>query len=125
MVQVRDLESKLAELIGTQSAICTGSGTTALIAVLKSIKRDSKDQVIVPGYMCNKVALAVYLAGMIPRFADVDPVFFTIDPKSVEKLINSRTVAVIPVHTFGYSYDVSSIMNLCINSKITVIEDFS
>jgi len=52
-----------------------------------------------------------------------DPVTFNIDPEDFKKKITSKTRAVIPVHLYGQSANMDSIMNIADDNNIMVIED--
>jgi len=54
---------------------------------------------------------------------DIEPDYFTLDPVRLEAAITSRTKAVIPVHIYGQSVDVSPILELSRSHGLNVIED--
>lgn len=61
--------------------------------------------------------------GVKPVFVDVDPNTFNIDAAKLEKAITSKTKAIVPVHLFGQSADMESIMEIANRYQIPVIED--
>lgn len=62
-------------------------------------------------------------AGFKPVFADVDPVTYTLDPAAVEKLINSKTAAILPVHVYGTLCDVDAFEAISRRYHIPVVYD--
>ena len=68
---------------------------------------------------------AIGLRGVDPSpvFADIDPVTFCLDPKSVEKKITKKTKAIVPVHLYGHPCDMDAIMALARRYNLAVIED--
>jgi dTDP-4-amino-4,6-dideoxygalactose transaminase len=56
-------------------------------------------------------------------FADIDPVTYNIDPRTVAQAITPATKAVIPVHLFGQCADMDPLCELAARHDLTVIED--
>ena len=56
--------------------------------------------------------MAIIHWSAIPIFADIDPNTYNLDIKSVEKLINKKTKAIISVDIFGRSSDQENYLNL-------------
>jgi dTDP-4-amino-4,6-dideoxygalactose transaminase len=59
------------------------------------------DEVITPPFTFVATVETVVLLGATPVFADIDPVYFTLDPVDVAKKLTPRTKAIVPVHLFG------------------------
>jgi dTDP-4-amino-4,6-dideoxygalactose transaminase len=59
----------------------------------------------------------------VPVFAELDPVTFNIDPNDIEKRINKKTKAIIPVHLYGQSCEMDKIMDIARKHNLRVIED--
>jgi dTDP-4-amino-4,6-dideoxygalactose transaminase len=68
-------------------------------------------------------ATAVVEANGVPIFADVDPETLCMDPASVEQLITSRTVAVIPVHLYSAMAALDELSRICSQRGLAMIED--
>ena len=95
-------------LFYSKNILLDGSGTGALINVLTAI--DCKDKnVLLPAMTCPNVAIAVYAAGAIPVYADIDLKTGNMDMQQLRKNIDEQTCAIIAVHSFGYPLDISSI----------------
>jgi dTDP-4-amino-4,6-dideoxygalactose transaminase len=102
------------------------SGTDALsLALVASgaVRKGAGDEVILPTLTAPYTALAVLNAGGVPIFADVDPATYTIDCKSIEISITSRTRAIVPVHLYGQMADMPAVCALADKQGLTVIED--
>jgi dTDP-4-amino-4,6-dideoxygalactose transaminase len=54
---------------------------------------------------------------------DIDPATFNADPAAVADAITPRTRAIMPVHLFGLSVDMDSILDEASRSGIAVVED--
>ena len=61
--------------------------------------------------------------GAIPIFVDINPDTYTLNIDHLKKLLNKSIKAVIPVHMFGNDADIYSVMKMCKQYGITVIED--
>lgn len=120
-----ELERILAEWIGVRFAIGVASGTIGLYIALRAAGVKSGDEVIVSAYDWYAATAAVLHLDGIPIFSDVEPLTYTIDPNSVEKLISSKTKAIIATHLFGNPCDMDMLQKLANNHKIILIEDCS
>ena len=72
--------------------------------------------------MCA-TATAILHWNAIPVFADIDPVSFCIDPKSIEKNISPYTKAILAVDICGHSADMDEINKIAEKHKLKVICD--
>jgi len=121
--QVGELESELAAYVGVAHCVACGSGTDALRLAMAAIGIGRGDEVIVPAFTFGAVAESVASHGGIPVFADVDPLTFNLDPRSVERLITGRTRAIVPVHMFGQPCDMPPLYELARRHGLAVVED--
>lgn len=118
-----EFEKKFAEWQGSQYAISTSSGTSALHTALVVLGIGPGDEVIVPSYTFIATSFSVVQAGAIPRFADVNIDDHCISVESAEKLINDRTKAIMPVHLYGNVCDMDQITAFAKTYSLYVIED--
>ena len=97
---------------GFKKTLLTTSCTDALemCAILLEIKPG--DEIIVPSYTFVSSALAFVRQGAKIIFADSSPDNPNIDVTKVEKLINSRTKAIVCVHYAGVAVDMNYLMNI-------------
>ena len=110
---------------GGEVAGCVGvnSGTDALHLALKSCDIGPGDEVVTVSHTAVATAAAISLAGATPIFVDVDPATYTMDPRSLELALSSRTRAVVPVHLYGHPADMDAIMAVARRAELRVIED--
>lgn len=99
-------------------AVLVNSGTAALHAGLVSLGVAGKEVITSP-FTFSATASAILLSGATPRFADVDPHTFCLDPKEVKRAITKRTAAILTVHLFGYFGDMDGLEGF----DIPIIED--
>jgi len=121
--EVAALEKELSDLVGVAYAIGCASGTDALLLPLKALGAAPGDEVIVPAFTFFASAGAVWNAGLVPVFADVDPFTFMISADSVAPLIGPRTRAIMPVHLFGQMAPMTELMALAAERDLVVLED--
>jgi dTDP-4-amino-4,6-dideoxygalactose transaminase len=120
---VQAFEREFSSYIGTQYSVSVGSGTDALCMALRALGINSDDEVIVPSHTATATVAAIAQAGAIPVFADVDPEYWTLDPVSVEKMINSKTKGIVAVHLYGQPADMDSLKNIAQQNELKLIED--
>jgi dTDP-4-amino-4,6-dideoxygalactose transaminase len=116
-------ESAVADYVGVPHAIGVASGTDALYLALKALDLQPGDEVITSPFTFFATAGAIVNAGGTPVFADIDPVTYTLDPKSVEARITGRTRVIMPVHLYGQCADMDALAALAAPHAIPIIED--
>jgi perosamine synthetase len=116
-------ERELAARFESRHAIATSSGTGALHAAMAALDLRPGDEVIVPVLTYVSTALAVVYQGATPRFADVDPSTWNIDPARVEELVTPRTKAIVVVHLGGVPCDMDAIDAIAARHGLVVVED--
>ena len=120
--ETKKLEREFAHYCGTQYALATNSGTSALQLAVKAVGVGLGDEVILPAYTFIASAQAILAQGGVPGFADLDDTF-CISVNSVKKLITKKTKAIMVVHIFGNVADVDGLKKVIGNRKIAIIED--
>lgn len=121
--EVGAFESEMADYLGVPHAIAVNSGTDALIISLEAAGLRQGDEVITSAFTFFATAEAIGRAGGTPRFVDIDPLTFNIDPEQVADAVTARTRAVLPVHLYGHGADMNSISELAADNDLFVIED--
>lgn len=116
-------EKKFAHFAQKKFGISTSSGTTALHLALLAAGVGKGDEVIIPTLTFVATANTVLYTGAKPIFVDSEYSTWCMDPKDVEKKINKRTKAIIPVHLYGHPANMSAIMTLAKKYRLVVIED--
>jgi dTDP-4-amino-4,6-dideoxygalactose transaminase len=121
--EVERFEEQFAAASGAAHAVGVGSGTDALMLILRALGIGSGDEVITTPLSAAYTALAVAMTGARPVFADIDPVRLTIDPAAIAAAIGPRTRAVLPVHIYGQAADMAAIERLAAAHHLPVVED--
>lgn len=121
--QVKELEDKMAAYLGIKHAIGCASGTDALVLAIKALGIGENDEVLTTSFTFFATASSIWRNHARPRFVDIDPQTFNIDPDKIEAAITPRTKAIMPVHLFGQSADMTRIMEIARKHHLYVIED--
>ncbi len=121
--QVKAFEEAFAAMCGVRHAIATSSGTTALHTALLANGIGSGDEVITSAFTFIASANCILYAGAKPVFVDIDPRTFNIDPGMIERAITKRTKAILPVHLYGLTCDMDSLMKIAQEHELIMIED--
>lgn len=118
-------EKEFAKLCGTKYALGVNSGTTSLIIALKAARITLGDEVITTPMTFSATADAIIQVGATPVFVDVDPDTGNIDPKKITTAITHKTKAVLIVHLYGVPAEMESIVDICKNNNLLLLEDAS
>lgn len=116
------LEKEYAKYIGTEYAVSTNTGTSALHLALVALGIGKGDEVIVPEFTMIACAWAVTYTGAKPVFVDCGDDLL-IDVKKIKKAITKKTKVIMPVHIYGRVCDMDKIMELAKKYKLRVLED--
>jgi len=121
--EVQSLEKMWREYYGSRCAVAVNSATSGLYAAIGALGIGYGDEVIVSPYTMSACAMAPMIYGAIPVFADVELETGSLDVRSIEKSLSSRTKAILVVHQFGIPADMDGIMALARKHGLKVIED--
>jgi len=120
---VTHFEDEFAEYLGSNYAVATSNGTSALHAGLLAVGIKPGDEVIVPSFTFIATASSVSMCNAKPVVADVEYETGCIDPDSILEQITPKTRGVIGVHLFGQPCDVNALKDICDDHNLLFIED--
>ena len=121
--EVERFERALAEFTGAKHALGVSSGTDAILVALMALGIGPDDEVLCPSFTFFATAGCVARVGATPVFVDSCPVCFNIDVRDAARRITPRTMAILPVHLFGQSAEMDSVLALARQHGLRVIED--
>lgn len=121
--EVEALEREVADYSQCRFGIGVSSGTDALLVALMALDLKPGDEVITSPFTFFATAGSIVRVGAVPRFVDIDPLTFNLDPALVEKALTPRTKAIMPVHLYGQMVDMDPLMEIARRHKLAVIED--
>ena len=120
---VKSFQNELAAYLDVKHVITCANGTDALQISMMALGLKPGDEIITPSFTYIATTEVIGLLGLKPVFVDCDPKNFNISVDEVEKAITKKTKAIVPVHLFGQSSDMKSIMSLAKKYNLFVIED--
>jgi dTDP-4-amino-4,6-dideoxygalactose transaminase len=113
----------LETALHVKRVLLTTSCTHALELAALLLNVAAGDEVILPSFTFVSTVNAFVLRGAIPVFADIRPDTLNIDESQLERLITSRTKAVVPVHYAGIACEMDVIGSIAARNGIRIVED--
>lgn len=121
--EVTSFESDIAAYVGAKYCVAVSSATAGLhIAVSALNLQEGSEGITSPNTFVASGNCMVY-NGLSPRFADIDPETFNIDPSAVEEVLTEKTKLLIPVHFAGRACPMERITAIAKSHGLRVIED--
>jgi len=121
--KVKKFEEMFKKFKNCRYAIGVSSCTAALHLSLLVLEIKPGHEVITTPLTFASTAHSIVHVGARPVFADVKLETMNIDPVAVEKKINRKTKAIIPVHLSGRPCEMDALIELANRFHLHVIED--
>ena len=120
---VHQLAEDMEKFLDIKYAIPCASGTDALQLALMSLDIRPGDEVITTPFTFVATAETIAILGAKPVYVDIDKKTYNIDPHLIENAITEKTKAIIPVHLYGHSANMTDILEIAKKYNLPVIED--
>jgi 8-amino-3,8-dideoxy-alpha-D-manno-octulosonate transaminase len=117
-----EFEAEVCKHTGAKYAHAVSSGTTAVSSIMAAAGVGHGDEVIVPPYTFLAPVEAVFLAGALPIFGEVDETL-CLSPKGIEAAVTPKTKAVLLIHMCGAAADMDGILEVCKKHNLLLLED--
>lgn len=117
------LEEKLKKHLDVKNITIVSSGTVALEIALRSL--NLKGEVITSPYSFIATSSSIKWSNLTPIYVDIDQETLNIDSNNIVKKINSKTTAILPVHTLGNPCNVSELEKIKTKYNLPIIYDAS
>lgn len=121
--KVKYFEDEFSEYLGVKYSVATSSGTTALQMALLANGIGKGDEVITTGFTFVATINSILSVGAKPVLVDINTITNNIDEAKIEKHITKNTKAIMPVHLYGLSCDMSVIEKISKKYNLIIIED--
>lgn len=115
------LEGDLKSYLGIDNIALFTNGHNALECVIEAMGLTGN--VVTTPFTFASTTHAIVRKGLTPRFVDIKPDDYTIDPAKIEEAIDDDTCAIVPVHVYGNLCDVDAIQDIADRHGIKVIYD--
>lgn len=116
-------EEVFAKYVGTDYAISTNSGSSALLLVFHAINLNFGDNVVAPSATFIATLNGACLLGANPLFCEIGSNYLISSGQLEKILYKNKIKCVIPVHLYGHPCDMSSILDIAKYKNVTLIED--
>lgn len=113
----------IEQTFGTQKALLTTSGTSALEMAAYLCNIEPGDEVILPSFTFSSTATAFVLVGAKLVFVDIRPDTMNIDERKIEAAITEKTKVICAVHYAGVACAMDEIMDIAKRHNLKVVED--
>ncbi len=114
-------EKELTEYLGVNYLSLFANGTLALVTALQTLRITG--EVITTPFSFVATTHSLWWNNIKPVFVDVEPEFFTLDPKKIEAAITPQTTAILPVHVYGNPCKIDEIQKIADTYGLKVIYD--
>lgn len=117
-------ESAFAKYVGASggaTSVC--NGTVAIHLALAALGIGPGDEVIVPTFTYIASVNTILQVGATPVFVDSLQATWQVDPEDIRRKITPNTKAVMVVHLYGQSCDMDSIVQICEEKNLLLVED--
>ncbi|MDL2266738.1 DegT/DnrJ/EryC1/StrS family aminotransferase [Desulfovibrio sp. OttesenSCG-928-G15] len=143
--EVRELESRLSEMVGTKHCLTCASGTSALDLVMMAWEVGPGDAVFTTPFSFFATAESIAKTGATPVFVDIEPATFNLNATDLERAVEAvlrrddrlyplprqaqagnpplRPKAVVVVDIFGHPADYDAILPFARKCGMSVLED--
>ena len=121
--EAQRFESLCREYTGVDSACCAANADLGLTLAVAALEPPRGGVALLPSFTFNSTVNAVLWNGLRPRFVDVDPDTYCVDPAAVERELGPEVALVVGVHAFGSACDVHELDRLAAGAGVPVVYD--
>ena len=125
--EVEAFEAVFADFIGVAHAVGCANGTDAIELALRACNIGAGDLVFTVSHTAVATVAAIERAGATPVLIDVEPGSYAMAPQELSRVLQrpppGRPAAVLPVHIYGQSADLSALSGIARARGLRLIED--
>lgn len=112
---------KICSYFNTDNVCLFNNGTLALQIGLQGM--GISGEVITTPFTFVATTHALYWNKIRPVFVDIEPDYYTLDPKKVEAAITPWTTAILAVHVYGHPCQLDALADIARRHKLKLIYD--
>lgn len=116
-------EKELSTFMNVPYCVTVANGTDAISLALRAHGIGQGDEVITTSMTAYPTIVGIVETGAVPILVDIDKMTGLIDISKIESAITSKTKALMPVHMYGQSCDMTAIVEITRKNKLILIED--
>ena len=120
---VSDFEDRIKDYLSVKYALACSNGTTSLHLSLMAAGVSKGDEVIMPALTYIASANSISYIGAKPVLVDVDSESWQIDVTKINKKINNKTSAIMPVHLYGGVPELDELIKVAENNNLKIVHD--
>lgn len=120
--EVKSFEEEFARYTDSKYCVGVASGMDALQIAFRVIGIKEKDEVLVCSNAYIACVMGITINGGTPVFVEPDE-YDNLDADKIEEKITDKTKAILAVHLYGQSCDMTKIMEIAKKHNLKVIED--
>ncbi len=121
--EIMHFEEEFAQYQHVNHAIGVANGTDAIELALRAVGVIAGNKVATVANAGFYASTAIHAIGATPVYVDVDGSSLTMSPTSLQAVFAAHPAAVIVTHLYGQMADMSTLMRLCRQEGIPLIED--
>jgi dTDP-4-amino-4,6-dideoxygalactose transaminase len=128
--EVEAFEKEFGSFLGCDPVVGVANGTDALVLALRGLGLKPGAGVVTVAHTATATVAAIELAGGVPVFTDIDPVWMVMDPQRLADTIreyrksrNPPLQAVVVVHLYGQPADMEGIRAVCRKDGLLRVAD--
>jgi dTDP-4-amino-4,6-dideoxygalactose transaminase len=123
--RVKQLEEAFAGYVGVHFGVGVGNGTDAIRIAGLSLGLKPGDKFVTTPNTYIATAMALTMQGLVPRFCDIEPQNYNMDPGALSDLLKKEQdiKLCIPIHLYGHPCQMDAILSVCHNYGVKVLED--
>jgi len=116
-------EDAVAQRCGTEHAVAVSSGTGALHCIVSALDLPDGAEVITTPFSFVASSNVLLYEDLRPRYVDIDPSTYNLDPGRVEDALTPETEAILAVDVFGVPADWPALTTLAEEHDLRLIDD--
>lgn len=121
--ELAQFEQAFAAYCGARHCLGVANGLDALQLILQAYDFPAQSEVIIPANTYIASVLSVSFLHLQPVWVEPDPATMLLDPALIEAKITPKTRAILPVHLYGRSCDMTAIGEIARRYNLKVITD--